>query len=75
MTRTQIGTATVENGVAETSYTIPNDTATGSHTLYGVYQQNDGYMEVEGYNTLEVRIHTVTTIQDLVASIGEQPHL
>lgn len=71
MTRTQIGTATVENGVASTTYTIPGDTTPGSHTLYGVYQENDNYVNAEGYNTLEVRIPTVTTVSDVLASIGE----
>lgn len=71
MTRTQIGTATVENGVANTTYTIPSDTTPGSHTLYGVYQENDNYVNAEGYNTLEVRVPTVTTVNDVLASIGE----
>lgn len=71
MTRTNIGTATVENGVAETTYTIPGDATTGSHTLYATYEQNDNYMLAEGYNTIEIRIPTVTTIEDVLASIGE----
>ena len=71
MTRTNIGTATVENGVAETTYTIPGDATTGSRTLYATYQQNDNYMLAEGYNTIEIRIPTVTTIEDVLASIGE----
>ena len=71
MTRTQIATATVEEGVARTAYTIPSDLAAGSHTLYGVYQENDTYVEATGYNTLEVRIPTVTTITNVLASIGE----
>lgn len=71
MTRTNIGTATVEEGVAETTYTIPGDATTGSRTLYATYEQNDNYMLAEGYNTIEIRIPTVTTIEDVLASIGE----
>lgn len=71
MTRTNIGTATVEEGVAETTYTIPGDATTGSRTLYATYEQNDNYMLAEGYNTIEIRVPTVTTIEDVLASIGE----
>ena len=71
MTRTQIGTATVSNGVAETTYTVPADTTPGSHTLYAVYQQNDDYMTAEGYNSAQIRIPTEITVSDVLASIGE----
>ncbi len=71
MTKQQIGTATVENGVAETTYTIPGDATTGSRVLYATYEQNDNYMLAEGYNTIEIRVPTVTTVSNVLASIGE----
>ena len=71
MTRTQIGTATVENGVAETTYTIPGDTTVGVRTLYATYQENDDYMLAEGYNTAQIRIPTTITVESVLASIGE----
>lgn len=71
MTRQQIGTASVENGVAETTYTIPGDATTGSRTLYATYEQNDDYMLAEGYNTIEIRVPTITTVSNVLASIGE----
>lgn len=71
MSRQQIGTATVENGVAETTYTIPGDATTGSRILYAVYQQNDDYMLAEGYSTIEIRVPTTITALDVLASHGE----
>ncbi|RAP49742.1 MAG: hypothetical protein BZ138_07285 [Methanosphaera sp. rholeuAM270] len=71
MTKTQIGTASVSSGEATTEWTIPSDVTPGSHTIYATYVQNDNYMTATGYNTAEIRIPTVTTITDVVGSIGE----
>ena len=71
MVKTAIGNANVVEGRAETSYIIPSDTTPGTHTLYATYVQNDHFMTGTGYNTAEIRIPTVTTISDVLASIGE----
>lgn len=71
MTRQQIGTASVANGIAETTYVIPGDATTGNRTLYATYEQNDDYMLAEGYNTIEIRVPTETTVDNVLASIGE----
>lgn len=72
MTRTTIGTATVTEGNAETSYVIPGDTTPGQYTIYATYNQTDNFMEAVGYNTAEIRIPTVTTITSpVIASTGE----
>ena len=71
MARQQIGTASVANGIAETTYVIPGDATTGNRTLYATYEQNDDYMLAEGYNTIEIRVPTETTVDNVLASIGE----
>ena len=71
MTRTEIATATVTDGEARTNYTIPSTIPAGSHRLYGVFQENDTHETATGYNTFEIRIATVTTINNVLASIGE----
>ena len=71
MTQTKIGEANVNNGTATTTYTIPGDATTGSHTLTGVLIQNDNYKRGEGSTTLAIRIATITTVSDVIASHGE----
>lgn len=71
MTRQKIGTASVANGIAETTYVIPGDATTGNRTLYATYEQNDEYMLAEGYNTIEIRVPTEITVDNVLASIGE----
>ena len=71
MTKTTIGNSTVSDGQAETTYVIPGDTSPGVHTIYANYLENDNYMSGTGYNTAEIRIPTVTTVVDVLASIGE----
>lgn len=71
MVKTTIGNATVTSGRAETTYVIPGDTTPGVHTIYATYTENNNFMEGTGYNTAEIRIPTVTTIEDVLASIGE----
>lgn len=71
MTKTTIGTATVTEGRAETTYTIPGDTVPGQHTIYATYVENDNYMTGTAYNTAEIRIPTVTTVDDVLTSYGE----
>lgn len=71
MTRQKIGTASEANGIAETTYVIPGDATTGNRTLYATYEQNDEYMLAEGYNTIEIRVPTEITVDNVLASIGE----
>lgn len=72
MARIRIGSATVTNGEATTSYTIPSNIATGEHTLYGIFEESDTYETSSGTATFYVRIGTTITVTDVVASIGEQ---
>lgn len=71
MTRVQVATATVSNGSASASYTIPSDTSTGEHDLYAVLEQNANYETAEGESTIHIRHSTTTTTSNMVASIGE----
>lgn len=71
MAKEEIGSATVINGVAETTYNIPSNATTGIRRLYGTYIENDTYMEAEGYNTFEIRQATTITVNNVLASIGE----
>ncbi len=71
MTKTKIGTAIVTNGEAVYEWTIPSTMPIGTSTLYGTYIENNTYMSGEAYNTLEVRVGTVTTVTDVLASKGE----
>lgn len=71
MVKTQIGTANVTQGEGSTTYTIPSDAHVGENTIYGLYQENTTYEQAEGHSTLEIRIPTVVTVQNVLASIGE----
>lgn len=72
MTRTQIGTATVSNGVAETTYTVPGDTSSGLYTIYATYQENDDYELASAYANARIRIPTTITVDNVLASKGEE---
>lgn len=72
MARIRIGSAIVTNGEATTSYTIPSNMATGEHTLYGIFEEEDTYETASGTATFFVRIATSTTVSNVVASHGEQ---
>ena len=71
MTKTKIGEANVTNGVANTSYTIPGDAATGQHTLTAAFIQNNTHKRGEGSTTLAIRIRTTITVDNVIASHGE----
>ena len=71
MTKTKIGTAIVTNGEAVYEWTIPSTMPVGTSTIYGTYLENNTYMAGEAYNTLEVRVGTVTTVTNVLASKGE----
>lgn len=71
MTKTQIGTATVTNGTASTTYTIPGDLSVGQHILYGTFTETSTHESATGQSTFTVRIATTTSISNVIASIGE----
>lgn len=71
MVKTQIGTAKVENGRGTTEYTVPADAHIGENTLTGVYQENDTYDQATGTGTLHIRIPTVVSVNNVLASLGE----
>lgn len=72
MTRTKIGTANVVDGEASLEWTIPSTMRIGTSNIYGTYIENNTYMSAEAYNTIEVRRATTTTVQNILASVGEQ---
>lgn len=72
MAKTQIGTAAVTDGTGSIEYTIPADAFIGENTLTGVYQENNTYEQATGTSTIHIRIPTVTTVDNVLASIDEE---
>lgn len=72
MTKTKIGTANVVDGEATLEWTIPSTMKIGTSTIYGTYIENNHYMTDTAYNTIQVRRATTTTVQNVLASVGEQ---
>ena len=71
MTKTKIGTANVVDGEATLEWTIPSTIKIGTSTIYGTYIENSVYMMGEAYNTIEVRVGTTITVDNVLASKGE----
>lgn len=71
VTKQKIGTANVIDGEATLEWTIPSTMKIGTSNIYGTYIENSIYMSAEGYNTIQVRHATSTTVQNVLASIGE----
>ena len=67
----KIGTANVVDGEATIEWTIPSTMKIGTSNIYGTYIENSVYMSAEGYNTIQIRHATTTTVQNVLASIGE----
>lgn len=71
MVKTKIGTATVVDGEAILEWTIPSNAKIGTSNIYGVYLENSIYMRGESYNTIQIRIGTTCTVENVLASTGE----
>ncbi|RAP46433.1 MAG: hypothetical protein BZ136_07445 [Methanosphaera sp. rholeuAM74] len=71
MTTRQLGTATVNNGIARTQYTIPGNEQVGDYTLRGTYQQNDTYKEATATAEFKIRIATSITVDNVLANHNE----
>ena len=71
MTKIEIGTVSVNDGVAETEYTIPSNFNVGESTITAVYIQNDHYQTGQATSTATIKRPTSITVNNTLGSIGQ----